>query len=73
MKVVVAQSLGRQLVDGGHVDGPAKRAGLPKTHVVQQHNNNIGGALRRSDFETPWRLNIAGIELFDSPAVLVQE
>jgi hypothetical protein len=40
MEVVVAQALCRKIVERGHLDRPAKCAGLPEANVVQKDHDH---------------------------------
>ena len=63
METVVLESRLRDLLQRRHVDRPAKRAGRPKTDVVDQHDNHVRGSRRRFHFPACRRLCVSSIQL----------
>ena len=69
VKVIVPQPAPCQPIGRWHVDGPSERAGLTESHVVDQHDEHVGGAGRGLHLESRRGLGIPDIELGDGRIV----
>ena len=65
VEAVVTQTAGSQLLQRRHLNGPAKGAAVAEADVVDQHDHDVGNALRRLHFEARRRLGVARVEQRD--------
>ena len=65
VKAVVFQSVRRHLLQRGHPDRAAERAGVAEADIIDQHNHHVGRTLRRFHFKARRRLGVTSIEFGD--------
>ena len=68
VEVVVAQALLCQRIQGRHRDRATERRRYAEAHVVDQHDDDIGRALRRLDLEARRHFHVARIDFVEQRA-----
>ena len=65
MKLIIAQPVVGQLLQGGHIDWAAESTRLAESHVVEQYDQHIGCVGWGFDLEASRRNDVACIQHID--------